>query len=84
MSSRRAFLAAAAYASFNPKTLAFVVLASLTVTGPVAFAVIAPHRSADSLTAARLWLGDNGSMVTAAVLGVVLLYSAITGLLQLA
>ena len=112
LSSPRAFLIAAAYASLNPKTLAFVVagvlsilgasssvavewitlllfviLASLSVSVPVALAVIAPHRSADSLAAARLWLVDNGSMVTAAVLavlGVLLLYSAIAGLLQLA
>jgi hypothetical protein len=112
LSSPRAFLVAAGYASLNPKTLAFVVagvltilgasstvavewitlalfviLASLSVTVPVALAVIAPHRSADSLAAARLWLGDNGSMVTAAVLavlGVLLLYSSIAGLLQLA
>jgi hypothetical protein len=111
LSSPRAFLAAAAYASLNPKTLAFVVagvltilgavssvtvewitlllfviLASLTVTAPVAIAVIAPQGSADALTAARLWLGDNGSMLTAAVLAVLgglLLYSAIAGLLQL-
>ncbi|MDZ4168724.1 MAG: GAP family protein [Coriobacteriia bacterium] len=65
----------------------FLVLASLSVTLPVAFSVIAPHRSAESLAAARLWLGDNGSMVTAAVLavlGALLLYSAIAGLLQLA
>jgi hypothetical protein len=112
LSTHRAFLAAMAYASLNPKTLAFVVagvltivgassslavewitlllfviLASLSVTVPVALAVIAPRRSADSLAAARLWLGDNGSMVTAAVLavlGVLLAYSAIAGLLQLA
>ncbi len=112
LSSPRAFLVAAAYASLNPKTLAFVaagvltilgasysvtaewitllvflILASLTVTAPVALAVMAPHRSADSLAAARRWLADNGSMVTAAVLavlGVLLLYSAISGLLQLA
>jgi hypothetical protein len=112
LSSPRAFMAAAAYASFNPKTLAFVaagvltilgasfsvavewialllfvVLASLTVTVPVAFAAIAPGRSADALSAATLWLRDNGSMVTAAVLavlGVLLVYSAIGGLLQLA
>ena len=111
LSSARAFLAAAAYASLNPKTLAFivagvltilgaslsvtaewvtlllfVVLSSLSVTAPIAIAVIAPERSADALSAARLWLGDNGSMVTAAVLavlGVLLLYSAIAGLVQL-
>ena len=111
LSSPRALLAAAAYASLNPKTLAFVVagvlailgaslnvtaewitlllfviLASLSVTVPVAIAVIAPQRSADALAAARLWLSDNGSMVTAAVLavlGVLLLFSAIAGLLQL-
>jgi hypothetical protein len=112
LSSPRAFLVAAAYASLNPKTLAFVVagvltilgasvsvtlewitlllfviLASLSVTVPVALAVMAPNHSADSLAAARLWLGDNGSMVTAAVLavlGVLLVYSAVAGLLQLA
>ncbi len=110
LSSSRAFLVAAAYASLNPKTLAFiaagvlailgasysvtvewitlllfVVLASLSVTVPAALAVVAPHRSADSLAAARLWLGDNGSIVTAAVLavlGALLLYSAIAGLVQ--
>ncbi len=67
--------------------LLFVILASLTVTLPVALAVILPHRSADALDAAGLWLGDNGSLITAAVLGVLgvlLLYSAIAGLLQLA
>ncbi len=112
LSSARTFLVAAAYASLNPKTLAFVVagvltilgasyglavewitlllfiiLASLSVTAPIALAVIAPHRSADSLVAARLWLVNEGSVVTAAVLavlGVLLLYSAIAGLLQLA
>ena len=95
---------AAAYALFNPKTVAFVVagaltivdaslgaaaewaalalfvvLASLTVTAPVAFAVLAPQSSAESLVSARRWLSDNGSILTAAVLGVlgvVLVYSA--------
>jgi hypothetical protein len=112
LSAPRAFLAAAAYAALNPKTLAFVaagvltilgasfsmavewitlllfvILASLSVTVPVALAVIAPDRSADALAAARVWLGDNGSMVTAAVLavlGALLLYSAIAGLPKLA
>ena len=107
----RAFLMAAAYALFNPKTVAFVVagaltivdaslgaaaewaalalfvvLASLTVTAPVAFAVLAPQSSAESLVSARRWLSDNGSILTAAalgVLGVVLVYSGITGLTQL-
>lgn len=111
LSPTRTFLAAAAYASLNPKTLAFiaagvltileassgvavewitlllfVILASLSVTVPVALAVIAPHRSADSLAASRLWLSDNGSTITAAVLailGALLFFSAIAGLLQL-
>jgi len=64
----------------------FVLIASLTVTVPVAFAFVAPERSAESLVSARRWLSDNGSVLTAAVLGVlgvVLMRSGITGLAQL-
>ena len=63
-----------------------VLISSLTVTVPVAFAVVAPQRSAESLISARRWLSDNGSMLTAAVLGLlgaVLMRSGITGLAQL-
>jgi hypothetical protein len=102
---------AAAYASFNPKTMAFIVagaltiidipigvaaewtvlvlfvlLSSLTVAAPVAYAALAPQRSRESLSSARRWLGNNGAVLTAAVLGVLgaaLLYSAATGLAQL-
>ena len=64
----------------------FVLLASLSVTTPVVLAVLAPRRSAGSLASARRWLGDNGSLVTAAVLailGVMVLYSGVASLLQL-
>ncbi|NTU72047.1 MAG: hypothetical protein HGB10_09555 [Coriobacteriia bacterium] len=111
LSAPRAFLAAAAYASLNPKTLAFVIAgvlailggstsialewlvlvvflatASLSVTLPVAVAVVAPDRSADGLAAARIWLGQNGSAITAgvlAVLGVLLVYGALSGLIPM-
>lgn len=66
--------------------LLFTVIASLTVTVPVALPLVAPDRSASALDAARRWLTDNGAIVTAGVLGVlgvVLLYSGLTGLLPL-
>lgn len=108
LSAPRAFGAAAAFAAFNPKTLAltiagvsalleapidlsvqwglfalFAVLASASVTVPVAFAVLAPRRSADALTAGREWLVDNSSAVAAgvlAVLGAMVLRSGVDSL----
>ena len=107
----RAFLAAFAYASLNPKTIAFnaagvlailgaslgvrwewaalvvlVVLSSMTVTVPVALAVLAPRRSAQVLAFANRWLGDNSAAVAAAVLlvlGLMVLYSGAEGLVLL-
>ena len=111
VSAPRAFLAAAAYASLNPKTIAFnaagvltilgaslgarrewtalvvfVLLAGMTVTVPVAAAVLAPRRSARVLTLANRWLGQNSSAVAAAVLlvlGLMVLYSGAEGLVPL-
>ncbi len=108
LSSPRAFVVAAAYASLNPKSLAFVVagvltilgaslgmaaewvmlllfvvIASLSVTAPVALTVLAPRRFAGPLASAELWLSRNASTITAAILGVLgalLLYSAAEGL----
>ena len=111
ISAPRAFLAAMAYASLNPKTIAFnaagvlailgaslrpetewtalvvfVLLSSLTVTAPVAFALLAPRRSTEVLAFAERWLGDNSSLVAAAVLlvlGLMVLYSGVEGLAQI-
>ncbi|MDY0087507.1 MAG: GAP family protein [Coriobacteriia bacterium] len=111
ISAARAFLLAVAYASLNPKTVAFgaagvvailgaslgatttgillgmfIVLSSLTVTAPVAFAVLAPQRSTQALASGERWLGDHGRAVGAVVLlvlGVVVLYSGTEGLLHL-
>lgn len=107
----RAFLVAFAYASLNPKTIAFgaagvlaileaslgatmewialgvfVILSSLTVTGPIALAVLVPRRSTRALAVASRWLGDHGQAVGAAVLfvlGLIVLSSGAEGLVQL-
>jgi len=66
--------------------LAFVLLASLSVTAPVASSVFAPRRSADVLALAERWLVDNSAMVAAAVLlvlGLMILYSGADGLAQI-
>jgi threonine/homoserine/homoserine lactone efflux protein len=109
ISAPRAFIAAAAYASLNPKTIAFnaagvlaildapfrveaewtalvvfALVASLSVTAPVIFAVLAPRRSAGALAFAERWLGENSSAVAAAVLlvlGLMVLYGGVDGLL---
>ena len=111
VSAPRAFMAAAAYASLNPKTIAFnaagvltilgaslgvrwewtalavfVLLAGMTVTVPVAAAVLAPRRSTRVLALANRWLGQNSSAVAAAVLlvlGLMVLYSGAEGLVPL-
>jgi hypothetical protein len=111
VSAPRAFVAAAAYAALNPKTIAFVaagvltilgasvrmefewaalvvfaLLSSLSVTAPVAFAVLAPRRSERMLAFAERWLGDNSAVVAAAVLlilGLMVLYSGAEGLAQI-
>ena len=64
--------------------LAFAVLASSSVTAPVVLASIAPQRFEEPLEAGGEWLRANGALITAAllvVLGVTLVYSAVTGLL---
>jgi len=66
--------------------VAFVLLASLSVTAPVVFSVLAPRRSAEVLALAERWLGDNSALVAAAVLlvlGLMVLYSGIEGLAQI-
>jgi hypothetical protein len=66
--------------------VAFVLLASLSVTAPVAFSVFAPRRSAEVLALAERWLGDNSAVVAAAVLlvlGLMVLYSGVEGLAQI-
>jgi threonine/homoserine/homoserine lactone efflux protein len=66
--------------------VAFILVASLSVTAPVAFAVFAPRRSADVLALAERWLGDNSAVVAAAVLlvlGLMVLYSGVEGLAQI-
>ncbi len=111
ISAPRAFIAAAAFAALNPKTIAFnaagvlailaasfraetewaallvfVLLSSLSVTAPVIGAVLFPRRSAGLLALAERWLGDNSSVVAAAVLlvlGLMVLYSGAEGLVQI-
>jgi threonine/homoserine/homoserine lactone efflux protein len=66
--------------------VAFVLLASLSVTAPVAFSVFAPRRSEEVLALAERWLGDNSALVAAAVLlvlGLVVLCSGAYGLAQI-
>jgi threonine/homoserine/homoserine lactone efflux protein len=66
--------------------VAFVLLASLSVTVPVAFSVVAPRRSEEVLAHAERWLGDNSALVAAAVLlvlGLMILLSGGEGLAQI-
>jgi threonine/homoserine/homoserine lactone efflux protein len=66
--------------------VAFVLLASLSVTAPVALSVFAPRRSAEVLALAERWLGDNSAVVAVAVLlvlGLMVLYSGAEGLAQI-
>ncbi len=78
-------------ASFSTQTewaalVVFVLLSSSSVTAPVVGAVLFPRRSAGALAFAERWLGDNGSVVGAAVLlilGLLVLYSGVDGLLQI-
>ncbi len=65
--------------------VAFVLVASLSVTAPVVGAVIFPRRSAGALAFAERWLGENSSLVAAAVLlvlGLMVLYSGVEGLVR--
>jgi len=78
-------------ASFSVQTewmalLAFVAVASLSVTAPVIAAAVFPRKSAGTLALAERWLGDNSSLVAAGVLlvlGVMLLYSGVEGLAKM-
>jgi len=61
----------------------FAVIASLSVTAPVALVALAPGRFENALDGAVEWLGANGSLVTAGllgVIGVILIYSGASGL----
>jgi len=66
--------------------VAFVLLASMSVTVPVAFSLLAPRRSAAVLALAQRWLADNSAVVAAVVLlvlGLMVLYSGVEGLAQI-
>jgi len=66
--------------------VAFMLVASLSVTAPVVFSVFAPRRSAEVLALAERWLGENSAMVAAAVLlvlGLMVLFSGAEGLAQI-
>ena len=66
--------------------VAFVLLASMSVTVPVAFSLLAPRRAAAVLALAQRWLADNSAVVAAVVLlvlGLMVLYSGVEGLAQI-
>jgi hypothetical protein len=66
--------------------VAFVLLASSSVTVPVVFSLFAPRRSEEVLALAERWLGDYSALVAAAVLlvlGLMVLYSGAEGLAQI-